>query len=428
MGPINAVLARMGAFAEAVRVGAWRGAADEPIRAVVNIGIGGSDLGPRMAVAALAADRRPDLDIRFAANVDASDLAAALAGLDPRRTLVIVASKTFTTAETMANAEAARAWLLRGLGDQASARRHLIAVTARPQAAQAFGVAPGNIFEFWDWVGGRYSLWSAVGLPVALAAGMDKFVQLLEGAHRMDLHFRRAPLNKNLPAILALLGVWYIDFFGAATHAVLPYDERLRFLPAYLQQADMESNGKSVGIDGRPVEAATAPILWGGTGTNSQHAFFQLLHQGTHLVPADFIAAAQGEPHDQARHDMLIANFIAQSAALMRGRSADEARAELKGEHAAHGVFPGDRPSTSIMFPRLEASTLGALIALYEHKIFVQGVIWGLNSFDQWGVELGKRMASGILDGIRGGGAADGGHDSSTAGLLRYYRDHGRAR
>jgi glucose-6-phosphate isomerase len=432
MPKINAELTRMGAFAEAVRAGERRGHGGEAIRAVVNIGIGGSDLGPRMAVAALAADRHPDLDMRFAANVDPSDLAEALRGLDPGRTLVVVASKTFTTAETMANADAARAWLRAGLGDKADLSRHLVAVTARPAAARAYGVGPANIFEFWDWVGGRYSLWSAVGLPVALAVGMDKFVRMLEGAHQVDQHFRRTPLEKNLPVILALLGVWYIDVLGAETHAVLPYDERLRFLPAYLQQADMESNGKSVGLDGRPVGVATAPIVWGGTGTNSQHAFFQLLHQGTHLAPADFIAAARGEPHDEARHQMLMANFIAQSAALMQGRTADEAKAENQAAHLAHRVFPGDRPSTSIMLPRLDAFSLGALIALYEHKIFVQGVIWGLSSFDQWGVELGKGMASGLLDEIRGShkvGAqsargAPGSHDSSTAGLLRYYRDH----
>ncbi len=433
MARVDAELARMGTFAEAVRAGDWRGHGGEPIRAVVNIGIGGSDLGPRMAVAALAADRHPDLDIRFVANVEPSDLAAALAGLDPGRTLIVVASKTFSTAETMANADAARAWLCAALGDPAALSRHLVAVTARPAAARAFGVAQANIFEFWDWVGGRYSLWSAVGLPVALAVGRENFIRLLEGAHKADLHFRQTPLKQNLPVILAMLGVWYIDFLDAPMHAVLPYDERLRFLPAYLQQADMESNGKSVGRDGRAVEMKTAPIVWGGTGTNSQHAFFQLLHQGTHLAPADFIIAARGDPPGDERHQMLMANFIAQSAALMRGRTAAEVEqelaaagmdAEVAAKQVAHRVCPGDRPSTSIMFPRLDAFTLGSLIALYEHKIFVQGVVWGLSSFDQFGVELGKRMASGVLDEIRGHEGA-GDFDSSTVGLLRYYRDHG---
>ncbi|ROR32869.1 glucose-6-phosphate isomerase [Inmirania thermothiophila] len=429
MPRVEAVLARMRAFSEAVRTGAWRGHTGRRITDVVNLGIGGSDLGPRMVCRALRPWGGP-LRVHFVANVDGADLADTLAGLDPERTLFIVASKSFTTQETLTNARSARAWLLERLADEAAVARHFVAVSTHREAVAAFGIDPANMFEFWDWVGGRFSLWSAIGLPIALYVGMDRFEALLAGAHEMDEHFRTAPLGANLPVLLALVGVWYVDFLGAETQAVLPYDQRLERLPAYLQQAEMESNGKSVDRAGRRVGWHTCPVVWGEPGTNGQHAFFQLLHQGTRLVPCDFLLAAEGGDPYPEHHRILVANALAQAEALMRGRTEAEARAELEAAGLSgealerllpHKVFPGNRPSTFILYRRLDPRTLGRLIALYEHKIFVQGVIWDVNAFDQWGVELGKQLASAILPELEGG--ATGAHDASTVGLMQHWRN-----
>ena len=429
MPAVEAVLKRMGAFADAVRGGGRTGAAGKRVADVVNIGIGGSDLGPAMAVDALAAWRQRGLDFHFVSNADGAEIARTLARLDPARTLFIVASKTFTTEETMLNAATARGWLTSALGEGAVGR-HFAAVSANEKAARAFGIDPANVFEFWDWVGGRFSLWSAVGLPVMLAVGPDRFAEMLGGAHAMDAHFRDAPLEANIPAILALVGIWNTDILGAAADAVLPYDQGLWRLPAYLQQAEMESNGKSVGRDGRPVGHGTCPIVFGQPGTNGQHAFYQLLHQGTRLVPCDFIAPALSQYPTGRHHAVLLANFLAQSEALMRGKNEREARAELRAagvKGAAleallpHKVFPGNRPSNTILMKELTPRTLGMLVALYEHKIFVQGAVWGVNSFDQWGVELGKELARRVLPALEGGAAARG-HDASTCELIRRIR------
>ncbi len=426
MPAVNAVLARMRDFAQQLRDGTWKGHGGETITDVVNIGIGGSDLGPCMVCEALHPYQRADLRVHFVSNVDGAHLMDTLAGLNPARTLFIVASKTFTTQETMTNAGSARAWLTGGLGSQSAVSRHFVAVSTNAAAVQAFGIDPANMFVFWDWVGGRYSLWSAIGLPIAIAVGMERFEELLAGAHAMDEHFRGAPLERNMPVILALLGIWYRDFLGAASQAVLPYDQHLSRLPAYLQQADMESNGKSVRRDGTRVDYATGPIVWGEPGTNGQHAFYQLLHQGTELVPADFIVAAEASVPIGDHHDKLLANFLAQTEALAFGRTAEEACAELDAQGLEgneltsllpHKLFPGNRPTSSILYRRLTPATLGRLIALYEHKIFVQGIIWGINSFDQWGVELGKQLAKAILPELSGP-AAIGSHDSSTNGLI----------
>ncbi|MGQ0662841.1 MAG: glucose-6-phosphate isomerase [Pseudomonadota bacterium] len=428
MGRINAVLAKMRAFTDRVRAGALRGYTGKPIAAVVNLGVGGSDLGPRMVCEALSHLRQPGLDVHFVSNVDGRHIGATLARLDPATTLFIVASKTFATAETLTNAATARAWLLAAMKDEAAVARQFVAVTANRAAACGLGVDPESVFELWDWVGGRFSLWSAIGLPIALAVGMDDFERLLAGAHAMDRHFQDAPIEDNLPVILALIGIWYTNFFGAECHAVLPYDQGLARFPAYLQQADMESNGKSVDREGRAVEHSTGPVIFGAPGTDAQHAFYQLLHQGTRLVPADFIAAALSAVPIGRHHDILIANFLAHSEALMAGKTAAEARAELKaaGLDAGaverlwpHRACPGNRPTNSILFRRLDPATLGALIALYEHKIFVQGVIWGINSFDQWGVELGKQLAQRVLPALAGPAA---GLDGSTAGLIDHYK------
>ena len=414
---VHEVLDRMLAFAEQVR-------ADAQLTDIVNIGIGGSDLGPQMAVQALAARGRPDKRLHFVSNVDGHDLAPLLARLDPAHTLFIVASKTFTTQETMANAAAARDWFLaRGGSDIA---RHFVANTTNLKAAADFGIT--TTFGFWDWVGGRYSLWSAIGLSIALYVGMDAFEELLGGAHAMDEHFRTAPLEGNLPVILGLLGIWYVNFFDAGSHAIFPYDQYLHRFPAYFQQGDMESNGKRVTRAGHPVDYATGPVIWGEPGTNGQHAFFQLIHQGTRLVPADFLVAAESHNPLGEHHRILLSNCFAQTEALMRGRTEAEARAELtaaglSGEALErllpHTVFPGNRPSNSILYRKLTPRTLGSLIALYEHKIFVQGIVWDINSFDQWGVELGKQLARAILPELAAGGPVAG-HDSSTRGLINY--------
>ncbi len=430
MPAVNGVLARMHGFSERVRTGAWRGTTGQTITDLVNIGIGGSDLGPLMVCEALKPYQRPDLRPHFVSNVDGAHLVHTLEGLDPARTLFIVASKTFTTQETMTNAASARAWLLERLGAGAEVARHFVAVSTNADAVRAFGIDTANMFEFWDWVGGRYSLWSAIGLPIALAVGFERFEELLEGGHAMDEHFRTAPLERNLPVILGLVGVWYRNFLGACSHAVLPYDQHLHRLPAYLQQADMESNGKSTERDGRPVEHATGPILWGEAGTNGQHAFYQLIHQGTELIPADFLAAASSQTPLGDHHEKLLANFFAQPEALAFGKTAAQARAELERAGLAgaaleallpHKLFAGNRPSNAILYRRLDPATLGRLIALYEHKVFTQGVLWNVNSFDQWGVELGKQLATAILPELVDARPLAS-HDASTNGLINHMK------
>jgi glucose-6-phosphate isomerase len=421
-GEVEAGRARMRDFAGKVRSGEIKGSGGAPITAVVHIGIGGSDLGPRMVWQALRPlDAR--IELRFAANVDGSAIAAALHGLDPAATLVVTVSKTFTTLETMANAQAAREWLRKGLG--AKGDEHLLAVSANVAAAGAFGIAPERVFGFWDWVGGRYSVWSAVGLSCAIALGWDDFQGFLDGAAAMDAHFREAPLERNAPAALALAHIFNRNGLGRASRAVIPYAERLQLLPAFLQQLEMESNGKRVRADGRPVERSTAAAVFGEPGTNSQHAFFQQLHQGTDVIPVDFIAPALNHEGPPGSHAKLMANCLAQAEALMVGRSESEVRAELSGkglaaaaidELAPQRTFPGDRPSSLILMERLTPRALGALVALYEHKTFVEGTIWGIDSFDQWGVELGKTLASRILPELQAG--APGRHDPSTAALI----------
>jgi len=420
-------LARMQALVDGVRSGAVRGATGKPFNALVHIGIGGSDLGPRLLWEALR-PLQPSIDLRFAANVDGEEVAAALAGLDPETTLVIAVSKTFTTQETLANAEAARAWLEAGLG-ASGVRSHFAAVSAAPERAAAFGVDPDRVFAFWDWVGGRYSLWSAVGLSCAIALGWDAFDAFLDGARAMDQHFLRAPLGENAPVLLALAQVFNRDGLGRGARAVVPYAQRLRLLPAYLQQLEMESNGKGVRTDGTPVARPTAPVVFGDAGTNGQHAFFQLLHQGVDVIPVEFVALARtvpgAGPREAAMHRKLLSNVVAQAEALMIGRSETEVRASLAAEGrtpedvdrlAPQKTFLGDRPSTLILMDRLTPSALGALLALYEHKVFVEGVLWGINSFDQWGVELGKTLATRILSELEGGPRLS--HDPSTAALV----------
>lgn len=418
-------LHRIARFVEQIRDGSWTGYTGQPISTVVHIGIGGSDLGPRMAVEALKPYGYPDLQIRFVSNVDATHLTETLQWLDPATTLFLIASKTFTTQETLANAHSARAWFLAQAKDEAHVARHFVALSTNRPAVEAFGIDPDAMFGFWDWVGGRYSLWSAIGLPIALAIGMERFEELLAGAHAMDEHFRTAPLEHNMPVLLGLLGVWYVNFWDAAAHAVLPYDQYLKYFPAHLQQVDMESNGKRIDRNGRIVDYATGPVLFGEPGTNGQHAFYQLIHQGTPLIPCDFLIPAKSQNPVGNHHLLLLSHVLAQSQALMRGKTTDEARAELArsgltGEALEallpHKVFPGDRPSNTLLFRELDPYTLGQLTALYEHKIFVQGIVWNLNSFDQWGVELGKQLAGPILAELTGGPAEM--LDGSTRGLL----------
>ena len=419
---VHRVLEKMEGFAQRVREGEWRGYTGRRIRNVVNIGIGGSDLGPNMACEALRAYGQKDLRVRFVSNVDGTHFVEQTRDLDPEETLFIIASKTFTTLETMTNAHSAREWCLATLHDPAAVSRHFVAVSTNRSGVAEFGIDPANMFEFWDWVGGRYSMCSAIGLPIMLYIGPERFREMLAGFHAMDRHFAEAPLENNLPVIMALLGVWYVDFFGAQTHAVLPYDQYLHRLPAYLQQADMESNGKSVDRAGRRVSYHTGPVLWGEPGTNGQHSFFQLLHQGTHLVPADFIGFCRSLNPLGDHHDKLMANFFAQTEALAFGRSAEELRGEGVDEKLIpFRTFEGNRPTNTILAERLTPEVLGAIVALYEHKIFVQGVIWNINSFDQWGVELGKILAKKILSEIRDESVPLG-HDSSTNALLSRYR------
>ena len=417
---VHAVLASMARFAEAVRDGSWRGATGRAIETVVNIGIGGSDLGPAMAYLATRAFGRADLQCRFVSNVDGADLSDNLAGLDPATTLFVVSSKTFTTIETITNATAARRWLVDALGADAVAR-HFVAVSTNAAAVAAFGIDTANMFGFWDWVGGRYSVDSAIGLSLMVAIGPDAFGQFLHGFHLIDEHFRSASDRLNAPVVMAALGIWYHNVLGAESKAVLPYAHELRRFPAYLQQLDMESNGKSVRLDGSAVPRSTGPIVWGEPGTNGQHAFYQLLHQGTHLVPVDFIGFARPNHPLTDQHDLLMANLFAQGEALAFGKTLDEVQAEGIAPHQqAHRVFPGNRPSTTIVAERLTPSVLGQLIALYEHIVFVQGCIWQINSFDQWGVELGKALANRITPELVGGAVPQ--HDSSTNALIAWYR------
>ncbi|MBX6365803.1 MAG: glucose-6-phosphate isomerase [Gemmatimonadetes bacterium] len=420
---VHHVLDRMTELANAVREERWLGHTGQPIRAVVNIGIGGSDLGPAMAYEALRHYADPRLTVRFVANVDGAELHETLRGLDPAETLFIVSSKTFTTQETLTNAASAREWLLAALRDEAAMRRHFLAVTAEPARAERFVRDAANIFPIWDWVGGRYSMESAIGLSLMIAIGPDRYRELLGGFRAMDEHFRTAPFESNLPVLLALLGIWYTDFFGAATVAVLPYSHYLRRFPAYLQQLTMESNGKGVTADGRRVDYETGAIYWGEPGTNGQHSFFQLLHQGTRLVPCDFIGFVEPLEPLGDHHDILMANMFAQAEALAFGKTAEEVRAEGTPERLVpHRTFEGNRPSTTILAQRLTPATLGALVALYEHLVFTQGVVWGIDSFDQWGVELGKVLAKRVLAEIEGESEPHAGHDSSTAALIRRYR------
>lgn len=432
MPDVNAVLAQMRAFTEQVRSGAWTGYSGKRITDVVNIGIGGSDLGPVMVCDALKPYASAALKAHFVSNVDGAHLMRVLENCNPETTLFIVASKTFTTQETMTNAHSARRWLLNAAKDEAAVAKHFVALSTNAKAVQAFGIDTNNMFAFWDWVGGRYSLWSAIGLSIALYVGMDHFEQLLAGGHAMDQHFQTAPLEQNMPVIMALLGVWYNNFFHVDTHAILPYDQGLSRFAAYLQQADMESNGKFICRDGSRVSYKTGPVIWGEAGTNGQHAFYQLIHQGTQMVPADFLMPATshykvGKPDDQ-HHKILLANFLAQTQAMMLGKTREEARAELEQQGMQgqaledllpHKVFEGNRPTTSILFKQLTPYTLGKLIALYEHKIFVQGIIWDINSYDQWGVEYGKQIASQILPQLNSSAAVTA-FDSSTNGLINY--------
>jgi len=432
MPDINAELEKMRLFSEKVRGGKWLGFSGKAITDVVNIGIGGSDLGPNMVCRALSPYAKNNLRVHFVSNVDGTHIQQMLQYLTPETTLFVVASKTFTTQETMTNALTAKQWFLEGANKVTSGAiaKHFVAVSTNEEAVTGFGIDPQNMFRFWDWVGGRYSLWSAVGLSSILYVGMDNFIKMLEGAHEMDEHFRSAPLEKNIPVILAMLGIWYGNFFGAESSAILPYDHNLRMLPAYLEQADMESNGKSVDREGRQATYSTGKVIWGAEGINGQHAFYQLLHQGTRLIPTDFIASVQSHICIRDHCNILASNFLAQTEALMRGRSMEETREQLHEagieldkieEQLPHMIFEGNQPSNSIVIKKLTPRALGRLIAMYEHKIFVQGIVWNLNSYDQWGVELGKNLTRNILEEIETGRDIHQ-HDSSTKGLLDWFR------
>jgi glucose-6-phosphate isomerase len=421
---VHAVLDRMADFANRVRSGAWLGHTGKRIRNIVNIGIGGSDLGPVMAYEALKAYSARDMTFRFVSNVDGTDFAEATHDLDPAETLFIISSKTFTTLETMTNAHSARAWSVGGLaGDEKSVARHFVAVSTNAAEVTKFGIDTANMFGFWDWVGGRYSMDSAIGLSTMLAIGPDNFRAMLGGFHEMDEHFRTAPFERNLPALMGVLSVWYNNFFGAQTVAILPYEQYLKRFPAYLQQLTMESNGKHVTLDGAPVGCDTSPIYWGEPGTNGQHSFYQLIHQGTRLIPCDFIAFGQALNPLGRHHDMLIANVLAQGEALAFGKTADEVRAEGSPDWLIpHRTFAGNRPSNTLLLDRLTPGALGKLVALYEHSVFTQGAIWHIDSFDQWGVELGKVLAQRIIPELEGKSEPKLGHDSSTNALIRRYR------
>ncbi|MDD2832945.1 MAG: glucose-6-phosphate isomerase [Methylotenera sp.] len=432
MPDVNAVLAQMREFTNKVRSGKWMGYTGKRITDIINIGIGGSDLGPVMVCDALKPYANPDLKVHFVSNIDGAHLMRALNVCNPETTLFIVASKTFTTQETMTNAMSARAWFLNSAKDNAFVAKHFVALSTNTKAVQDFGIDTVNMFAFWDWVGGRYSLWSAIGLSIALYVGMDNFEELLQGAFEMDEHFKTAPLEQNMPVIMALIGVWYNNFFHVDSQAILPYDQGLSRFPAYLQQADMESNGKFICRDGSRVTYKTGPVIWGEAGTNGQHAFYQLIHQGTQIVPADFLIPVHSHykvsSNGHAHHKILLANFLAQTQSLMLGKTKEQARAELEKQGLSgealesllpHKMFEGNRPTTSILFDKLTPNTLGKLIALYEHKIFVQGIIWDINSYDQWGVEYGKQIAQQILPQLSNEEIVTN-YDSSTNGLINY--------
>jgi glucose-6-phosphate isomerase len=430
MPGIRDVLARLKDFAARVHNGQWLGHTGKKITDVVNIGIGGSDLGPVMVNEALRPYHIDGITCHFVSNVDGAHIVDTLKGLSAETTLFVIASKTFTTDETLTNAYSARSWLVNALGDESAVAKHFVAVSTALDKVAGFGIDTENAFGFWDWVGGRYSLWSAIGLPIILAVGYDRFEEMLRGGAAMDAHFKSAPLAENIPVMLGLIGVWYRNILGASSHAILPYDQHLSRLPAYLQQADMESNGKSVTRDGKPVQLATGPVIWGEPGTNGQHAFYQLIHQGTELIPVDFLVAAKPHHDLQNHHDKLVANCFAQAEALMVGKTELEVRQELEVQGIApdeidvlapHKVFAGNKPSTMILYRTLDPFTLGRLIAMYEHKIFVQGVIWNVNSYDQWGVELGKQLAKELLPMVQGAQSADQ-RDTSTAGLIAELR------
>lgn len=429
MPEVNKVLDQMKKFSESVISGSWKGFTGKPIKNIVNIGIGGSDLGPYMVTEAL----KPywtTITPHFVSNVDGTHIAETVKKLDPETTLFIIASKTFTTQETMTNAESARAWFLDKTGGKGDVAKHFVAVSTNTKEVTKFGIAPENMFVFWDWVGGRYSLWSSIGLSIACTIGYSNFVQLLEGAHAMDNHFKNEPFEKNAPVLLALIGIWYNNFFGAASEAILPYDQYLHRFAAYFQQGNMESNGKAIDREGNPVQYQTGPVIWGEPGTNGQHAFYQLIHQGTKMIPCDFIAPAISHNPLSDHHEKLLSNYFAQTEALMNGKTFDEVTEELEKAgmtqeeiefHAPYRVFEGNRPSNSMLFRKLTPRTLGSLIALYEHKIFVQGVIWNIFSFDQWGVELGKVLAKKILPELSSDAVVTS-HDVSTNGLINYFK------
>jgi len=431
MPEINAVLAQMKGFADQIHGGTWLGYTGKPIKSLVNIGIGGSDLGPVMVTEALKPFQNPDLEIFFVSNVDGTHIAETLKKVDPETTLFFIASKTFTTQETMTNAHTARSWFLEQSKDESAVAKHFVALSTNAKAVSAFGIDTNNMFAFWDWVGGRYSLWSAIGLPIACVIGFDKFEQLLSGAYSMDEHFRHTTFERNIPVVLAMIGIWNTNFLGAASEAILPYDQYLHRFAAYFQQGNMESNGKYVTRQSVKVNYSTGPIIWGEPGTNGQHAFYQLIHQGTHLIPCDFIAPAISHNPIGDHHQKLLSNFFAQTEALMKGKPLEEVQAEMRkagkseseiGQIAPHRVFEGNRPTNSILVKKITPYTLGQLIAMYEHKIFVQGVVWNIFSFDQWGVELGKVLANGILPELAGEEEVTS-HDSSTNGLINAYKE-----
>jgi len=430
MPEVNAVLEQMKSFSGKVISGEWKGYTGKPVTDIVNIGIGGSDLGPLMVTEALLSYRKPHIRVHFVSNIDATHIAETLKKLSAETCLFMIASKTFTTQETMTNACTARDWFLRAARDESFIKNHFAAISTNTKEVEKFGIDPANMFRFWDWVGGRYSLWSAIGLSIACSIGFENFVELLDGAHAMDMHFRRSPFEKNIPVILALISTWYNNFFGAETEAILPYDQYMHRFPAYFQQGNMESNGKSVDRSGQQMNYQTGPVIWGEPGTNGQHAFYQLIHQGTKLIPCDFIAPAISHNPIGDHHAILLSNFFAQTEALMKGRTYDEVIAELRASgmsdekillQAPFRVFKGNRPTNSILFRKLTPRTLGSLIAMYEHKIFVQGVIWNIFSFDQWGVELGKQLAKKILPELLDKNKVSS-HDSSTNGLVNTFK------
>ena len=428
MPDINAVLAKMKGFSEKVRSGDWKGYTNKKITDIVNIGIGGSDLGPVMVTEALKAYSKKGLNLHFVSNVDGTHIAETLAKVNPETTLFLIASKTFTTQETMSNALTARSWFLKTALENGHVAKHFVAISTNRTEVEKFGIDPENMFGFWDWVGGRYSLWSAIGLSIACYIGFNNFEQLLAGANEMDNHFRNTPFDKNIPVVLALLGIWYNNFFGAETHAILPYDQYLHRFAAYFQQGDMESNGKYIDRNGQKVNYQTGPVIWGEPGTNGQHAFYQLIHQGTKLIPADFIAPAQSHNPIGEHHKILLSNFFAQTEALMNGKNHEEVVAELGNKTQAEiealapfKVFEGNRPTNSILVKKITPRVLGSLIAMYEHKIFVQGILWNVYSFDQWGVELGKQLANKIYPELQNDWPINS-HDSSTNGLITLYK------